>query len=261
MTSAHPTPSKPVTDLFTVGAQYGYPKTRRHPSTQQYIFGTKNGIEIFDLEKTAAALESAVAAVKAVAQSGKKVLFVGGKKEAQAIVQAACLSAQAPFVAGRWVGGTLSNFSIIHKRVEKLLGLLDEKEKGTLAKYTKKERLMIDRDIKRLEEMFGGIRALSQIPGAVVIVDPKAEKIALAEAAALSIPVVALANSDCDLKKITYPIPANDASVATIAFVVEKLAAAYAEGAAAAPAKPAGIKQGVPEHEREAPRRRARTSR
>jgi small subunit ribosomal protein S2 len=228
---------KSVADLFATGAHYGYPKARRHPTVKKYIFGAKSGVEIFDLEKTADALASAIAAVEKVAATGKKVLFVGGKREAQKIVAQFAASAGALFVAGRWVGGTLSNFDIIKKRIEKLLTLLSEREQGTLTKYTKKERLLIDRQIKRLEEMFGGIRAMTQLPGLIVVVDPKAEKIALAEAAMLHIPVVALANSDCDISAIAYTVPANDSNVATITYVVQRLADAYAKGMAQAPKK------------------------
>lgn len=226
-----------VKDLFAVGAHYGYPKSRRHPTTKKYIFGVKNNVEIFDLEKTAEALTEVCEFVENLAATGKKVLFVGGKREAQTAIASAASVADAPFVAGRWVGGTLSNFDIIRKRVEKLLTLTDEREKGTLTKYTKKERLMIDRQIKRLDEMFGGIRTLTQLPGAVVVVDPRFEKIARAEALMLKIPLIALANSDCDIRDIKYVIPCNDASIATITHVVGRIAKAYSTGVARAPKK------------------------
>ncbi len=226
-----------VKDLFAAGAHYGYPKSRRHPTTKKYIFGVKNNVEIFDLEKTAEAIDEACAFVETLAATGKKVLFVGGKREAQDVIRSAATTAGAPFVAGRWVGGTLSNFDIIRKRVEKLLTLTDEREKGTLTKYTKKERLMIDRQIKRLDEMFGGIRTLTQLPGAIVIIDPRSEKIARAEALMLKIPIIALSNSDCDIRDIAHVIPGNDASVATISYVVGRIAKAYSTGSQMVPKK------------------------
>lgn len=226
-----------VGELFAVGAHYGYPKSRRHPTTKKYIFGVKNNVEIFDLEKTAEALNEVCEFVENLASTGKKVLFVGGKREAQTAISSAASVAGAPFVAGRWVGGTLSNFDIIRKRVEKLLTLTDEREKGTLTKYTKKERLMIDRQIKRLDEMFGGIRTLTQLPGAIVIVDPRFEKIARAEALMLKIPIIALSNSDCDVRDIKHVIPCNDASIATITHVVGRIAKAYSTGAGRVPKK------------------------
>lgn len=228
---------KSVAELFAAGAHYAYPKARRHPSTKKFIFGTKGPVEIFDIEKTADALTRALEAVQKVAATGKKVLFVGGKREAQKAVRNLATVAGAPFVAGRWVGGTLSNFENIRKRVEKLLALSEEREQGTLTKYTKKERLLIDRQIKRLEEMFGGIKTMSQLPGMLVVIDPKHEKIAIAEATMLKIPVVALANSDCDISAITYPIPGSDANVAAITYVLEQLTGAYTHGAAEAPKK------------------------
>ena len=226
-----------VGELFAVGAHYGYPKARRHPTTKKYIFGVKNNVEIFDLEKTAEALNEVCDFVENLAATGKKVLFVGGKREAQTAISSAAALADAPFVAGRWVGGTLSNFDIIHKRVEKLLTLSDEREKGTLTKYTKKERLMIDRQIKRLDEMFGGIRTLTHLPGAMVIVDPQFEKIARAEALMLKIPIIALSNSDCDVRDIKYVVPCNDASIGTITYVIDRIAKAYSTGSKRVPAK------------------------
>lgn len=238
-----PDTQKTVENLFAAGAHYAYPKSRRHPTMKKYIFGAKGGVEIFDLEKTAEALEKAAAAVEKVATAGKRVLFVGGKREAQKAVRDLATVAGAPFVAGRWVGGTLSNFEIIKKRVEKLLARTEEREQGTLVKYTKKERLMIDREIKRLEEMFGGIKTMSQLPGLLVIVDPKHEKNALAEAIMLHIPVVALTNSDCDISDVTFPIPVSDANISSITYVLGRLTDAYTTGASLAPKKPITIEK------------------
>ncbi|MEK7606162.1 MAG: 30S ribosomal protein S2 [Patescibacteria group bacterium] len=224
-----------VDKLFATGAHYGYSKARRHPSAQKFIFGAKNGVDIFDLEKSVEALADVESYVKGLAQVGKQILFVGGKLEAQGAIRRAGEAIDQPFVAGRYVGGTLSNFALIRKRVEKLMTLMDEREKGTLVKYTKKERLMIDRDIKRLETTFGGLRPMRSLPGAVFVVDPKHEKNVVREAMTLRIPIIALANSDCDVSKIAHVIPGNDASVHSIAFFVDRLVESYREGAKDAP--------------------------
>ncbi len=227
-----------VEKLFATGAHYGYAKARRHPSAQKFIFGAKNSVDIFDLEKSVENIAAAETFVKALAASGKQILFVGGKIEARAAIRAAGEGLSQPFVAGRFVGGTLSNFALIRKRVEKLMNLMDEREKGELVKYTKKERLMIDREIKRLEETFGGLRPMKSLPGAMFVVDPKHEKNAVKEALDLRIPVIALANSDCDVSKIAYTIPGNDANIGSISFIISQIVAAYAEGAKDAPKAP-----------------------
>ena len=222
------TPS--VDAMFKVGAHYGFIKSRRHPTTKPFIFGVKNRIEIFDLEKTSTQLETAIEFVKKTAAAGKQIVFVGSKSEArQAVKEAADRIAQ-PYVASRWIGGTLTNFEVIRKRVEKLLDLTSQKEKNELAKYTKKERLMIDREIERLNDLFGGITSMAHLPAALFVIDPKKEHIAVAEAIEKKIPVIALAGSDCDISNISYPIVANDASIDSVAYFADKISAAFAEG-------------------------------
>lgn len=216
--------------MFKVGAHFGLLKSRRHPSTKGFVFGVKNNIEIFDLEKTQEALEKAKAFVASVAASGKQALFVGGKSEVIEAVKAAAGKAGQPMVAGRWIGGTLTNFLQIRKRIEKYENRLKEKEKGDLAKYTKKERLLIDREIANLESLFGGIVSMKDKPGVLIVVDPKKEAIAVEEARQCGIPTVAIASTDCDLSLVTCAIPANDSSAASAAFFLDELARAYAEG-------------------------------
>ncbi|HEU5114193.1 MAG TPA: 30S ribosomal protein S2 [Candidatus Paceibacterota bacterium] len=218
-----------VEAMFKVGAHFGLAKARRHPSTKPYVFGMKNKIEIFDLEKTHEALEKAKAFVASVAASGKQALFVSGKSEAIPAVRSAALKAGQPMVAGRWIGGTLTNFGQIRKRIEKFESRLKEKEKGDLAKYTKKERLLIDREIAKLETLFGGIVSMKDKPGVLIVVDPKKEAIAVEEARQTGVPVVAIASTDCDITLVNYAIPANDASAASAAFFLDELARAYSE--------------------------------
>ena len=171
-----------IENMFKAGAHFGFSKTRRHPTVTPYIFGVKNKVEIFDLEKTEVLLEKAKAFVESLAKEGKSILFVGGKSEARNAVKTGALSINMPYVDGRWIGGTLTNFMQIRKRVEKLERLTSEKEKGELAKYTKKERLLIDREIANLERFFTGIVSMKDLPKAIFVVDPKKEVTAVKEA-------------------------------------------------------------------------------
>lgn len=216
-----------IEKLFAVGAHFGYTPSRRHPSVSQYIFGAKGGTELFDLEKTSVCLSDALEVVKSLAQQRKTILFVGGKAEARESLVRAANRLNQPYVASRWIGGSLTNFSEIKKRVQRLMDLTDMREKGELAKFTKKERLLIDREIVDLETMFGGLRGMSKLPDALFVVDPKLESGSVDEARQLSIPVIAILNSDCDSSRITHPIPANDASLHSVAFILDAVAQAY----------------------------------
>ena len=225
-----PTPSKSVETMFSAGAHFGLGKSRRHPSVRPYIFGTKAGTDIFDLEKTEKLLESAKAFVAALAKDSKVILFVGGKKEASAAVKAGAQAIGMPHVEGRWIGGTITNFTQTRKRIERYERLISDKEKGELAKYTKRERMLIDKEIFSLEKMFLGIVSLKKMPDALFVIDPRREKIALKEAADFNIPVIALAGSDCKISDIKYPIVGNDSSKSSIQFFVEEIAKAYHNG-------------------------------
>lgn len=226
-----PTVNDPIIDaLFAVGAHFGYRRSKRHPTAAPFIFGAKSGVEIFDLEKTKPALEKAEEFVRNLARSGKTLLFVGGKNEARESVKNGATKLGMPAVFGRWVGGTLTNFANIRARIDKMLDLTSKREKGELAKYTKKERLLIDRDIARLEELFGGLVPLNGMPGAMFVIDPGKEYIAVTEAKKEGVPVISLASSDCDLSKVDYVIPGNDASRQSIAYFVDRIVAAYEAG-------------------------------
>ncbi len=216
-----------IDSMFKAGAHFAFSKTRRHPTTAPYIFGVKNNVEIFDLEKTSALLEKAKVYVESLAKDGKTILFVGGKSEARNAIKAGALSLNMPYVDGRWIGGTLTNFMQIRKRVEKLEKLTSEKEKGELAKYTKKERLMIDREIANLERFFTGVVSMKDLPKAVFIIDPKKEKTAVKEAQDMGIPVIALAGSDCNIKGIDFTMVGNDSSQTSVTFFVQEIVKAY----------------------------------
>ncbi len=216
--------------LHDAGTHVGFSRTRRNPSVIPFLFSTKDRTDIFDLEQTQKRLADACAFVVGLAQSGKTVLFVGGKHEAQSAIKSTAERVGAPHVAGRWIGGTLTNFKNIRKRIERLEKLMADRESGDLSKYTKRERLMIDREIDELTARFGGIVTLRDLPAALFIVDPRHEKTAVSEANQLKIPVIALASSDCDFAQVQHPIPGNDTSVRSIALVTGEIGNAIAEG-------------------------------
>jgi small subunit ribosomal protein S2 len=217
--------------MFAAGAHYGVPKARRHPTTGAFIFGQKQKVDIFDLEKTEAMLEAAKDFVRTLGQKRKSLLFVGGKPESHRYTKNEAVRVGAPYSIGRWIGGSLTNFSEIRKRIARLDTLTTDRASGALSKYTKLERLLIDREIEKLEGMYAGLSILGdKIPDALFIVDPKREMIAVREAKAKGLPIIALANSDCDLSLIDYPIPANDAASKSIAYFVTEIANAYEEG-------------------------------
>lgn len=210
--------------MFEAGAHYGYGRRRRHPSTVKFLHGSRNQRDIIDLEKTQELLATAKGFAAELTAQGSMVLFVGTKAEAKNIIRSAAESLNMPYVTERFVGGTLSNFSEIKKRVKRYLDLVEKKEKGELVYQTKKELLLIDREIERLERKFGGLsQLLERTPKALFVVDPEAEAIAVAEAQQLGIPVIALANSDCDISGIEYPIVANDSAIASIRYFVNEI--------------------------------------
>lgn len=216
--------------MFQAGAHFGYTKSRRNASVANYIFGSKNKTDIIDLEKTAELLEKAKAFVTEIAKTGKQILFVGGKSEAKNFIKDGAMSIDMPYVSGRWIGGTLTNTVEIKKRVAKFEDLEKQKEKGELSKYTKRERMLIDKEIANLEEMFLGIVGMKELPKALFVIDPKKENIAIAEAKKMNIPVIALSNTDCDIKAIDYPIVGNDSSTSSISFFVSEIVKAYKAG-------------------------------
>lgn len=238
------TPNTPVTlqrvkssdslieGMFEVGAHYGHSKSRRHPSFAPYVFGVKEGIDVINLEKTSLCLSKALGFLQESVRDGKTVLFVGTKPEVRSIVEKTALSVSAPYVTHRWIGGLITNFSEIKKRVKTLEDLLLKRERGELDVYTKVERMAIEEEIEELTSNFGGITTIHKIPDVIFVVDPRHEAIAVAEAKKKNIPVVALIGSDGDLQHIDYPIPANDAKIESVSFFMEKVADAYKKGEA-----------------------------
>lgn len=217
--------------LIDTGAHFAQARARRHPSMKSFVLGSKNKIDLLDLTKTEEFVGKAKEAMKRYGAEGKKVLFVAGKREMVRATRDAAESLSMPFVAGRWLGGTLTNFAEIKKRVERLVELEKMRESGELEKkYTKLERLMLSREEERLRERFGGLVGMEGLPAAVVVVDTRSEAIAVAEAKEKHIPVIGILNSDCDLSDATYPVIANDASVKTVKLLLAELIASYREG-------------------------------
>ena len=225
-----------VEALFTAGAHFGFVKSRRHPSAKPFIFGVKNKIEIFDLEKTKDSLNTALEFVESLGSRNAQILFVSGKNEAISAITKTAEKINMPYVAGRFIGGTLTNFPEIRKRVEKMESWISQKEKGELAKYTKKERLLIDRGIDKLRVFFFGISPMKNLPAAIFVVDAKKESIAVKEARKMGISVIALCGTDNNLNEIEFPIPGNDSSRTSIEFFLQKIAESYKAGQLKKPA-------------------------
>ena len=224
-----------IESIFKVGAHFGYSKSRRHPSMAPYIFGAKNKVEIFDLEKTTESLIEAKEFIVKCGKEGKKILFVGGKNEAQDAVRIGATTISMPYVVGRWIGGTITNFSEIKKRIEGLFELEGNREKGELSKFTKLEQLYINREIEDLSKTFGGLRLMKALPDVLFIVDTKQEAIAVSEAKKAGITVIGVLNSDCNTEDVSYRLIGNDAGMASIQFFVTYVVNAYQEGQKQAP--------------------------
>lgn len=217
--------------LFKTGAHFAQLKSRRHPSMKPFIIGTKSRVEIFDLAKTDDQLKAAKSAIQALARDGKTVLFVGGKREVSDIVRDTARRINAPYVASRWLGGTISNFTEIKKRIDRLADLSQKRDSGELNKlYTKLERIHIDREIERLTERLEGIRELARRPDAMVIVDTRHDAHATKEAREAGIPIIGIMSSDCNARDAAFPVVCNDSSRETVSLLLEELAGAYEQG-------------------------------
>lgn len=217
--------------LFSAGAHFGFGKSRRHPTVTPYLYGTKQGTDIFDLEKTSELIINAQAVLEAAGRKGDTVLFVGTKDEVSQLVKTTAESVDMPYVSNRWIGGMLTNFSEIKKRIARLLELTQQGESGELErKYTKKERVMIGREMEKLAFNFGGVKAMERMPQLMVIVDPRHDIIAVREAIELGIPTIAITSSDGNLKDITYPVVVNDALRSSVTLTLKELTDAYAKG-------------------------------
>ncbi|MEW5907719.1 MAG: 30S ribosomal protein S2 [Patescibacteria group bacterium] len=217
-------------EMTKAGMHFGYSRSRRHPRMSPYIFGARNNIEIFDLDKTVQKLEEAKNFVRNLGRENRKILFVGTKIEAKKIIEEFSKTIDMPFVSERWLGGILTNFKVIRNRMNYMDDLIKKRESGELNKYTKQERLKIEKEISDLKRNFGGLGKWESLPAALIIVDSKEEKNAIAEAKKVSIPIIAIVNSDCNPEDADYPIPANDNSLSSIQYIISELTDAYKEG-------------------------------
>lgn len=217
-------------DLLESGAHFGHRTSSMHPKMGEYVFGQRNGVHILDLAKTRQRLEEALNFVKEIASKGGVIIFVGTKPQASSIIEKCALEAQMPYVHLRWIGGTLTNFKVVSDMIKKFKKLKQDMEKGELEKYTKKEQLEFSREIKRLEELVGGLERLEKLPDALFIVDVREENIAVREARRLNIPVLAIVDTNSSPDGVTFPIPANDDGTKSIEFLVRLVKDAIIEG-------------------------------
>jgi small subunit ribosomal protein S2 len=224
-----------VEKMFKAGAHFGYSKTRRHPSVSKYIYATKNKGDIIDLEQTSLMLDKAAEFIKDLGSKGKTVLFVGTKPEAKTAIKEAAESLNMPYIVERWIGGTISNFTEIKKRIAELENYHKDSTTGGLDKYTKKERMVMSKKMEKLTRYYSGLLGLKKAPDALFVIDAKSEHIAATEAQKSNIPVIALVNSDSNIKKIDYPIVGNDSGIPSIKFFTLAIVNAYKEGTMSVP--------------------------
>ncbi len=218
--------------LLEAGVHFGHLKKKWNPKMLPYIFAEKKGIHIIDLNKTVEGLQETAAALKQIARSGKKILFVGTKKQAKDIVTECAQRVNMPFVTERWLGGMLTNFNTVRKSVKKMQSIDKMLNDGSFDSITKKERLTLTRDKDKMEKVLGGIAQLGRIPAALFIVDIGHEHIALAEAKRLGITTFGVVDTNCDPNKVDFSIPANDDATKSIAIITNYITAAIAEGLA-----------------------------
>lgn len=215
--------------LLMAGSHFGHLTRKWNPKMKPYIFMERNGIHIIDLKKTQAMLEKSFEALRDVVGRGEKVLFVGTKKQARDIVRSEAERCEMFFVTERWLGGTLTNFSTIKKSIKRLKNLEKMGVDGTYEKLTKKEALGLEKEREKMEKVLGGIKEMNLLPGAVFVVDPKRESIAVAEARKLNIPVFAILDTNCDPDDVDFPIPANDDAFKSIGLITHAVVDAIME--------------------------------
>jgi small subunit ribosomal protein S2 len=223
-------PPLPVRALLEAGVHFGHQTKRWNPKMRQYIYGARNGIHIIDLDQTARLFARAFQYVSDVVAKGGYVLFVGTKRQAQDIVQEEAARCGQHFVTNRWLGGTLTNFRTIRQGIERLRTLERMKEDGTYEQLPKKEVLGLEKERERLESYIGGIKNMHALPGAVFVIDPALEDIAVREARKLNIPIVAITDTNCDPDQIQFPIPGNDDAIRSIKLITARIADACLEG-------------------------------
>jgi len=220
-------------ELLKSGVHFGHQTAKWHPRMKPFIFTSRNGIHIIDLEKSVAMLRKAQEYVRDLVAGGGTILFVGTKRQAKEIVKQAAESSGAPSVTERWLGGLFTNYGTVGKVIERLRTLTADRAAGKLEKYVKKERIQFDEEIEKLEKLVGGMRDVTKLPNAIFVVDIKTEKTAVREAKKIGIPIVAMVDTNTDPEGIAHPIPANDDATKSIELITRLIAEAVAEGKAA----------------------------
>ena len=216
--------------LLEAGVHFGHQTRRWNPKMAEYIFQARNGIHIIDLQKTSNKLDEAYEFLKEQAEEGKTVLFVGTKKQAQECVKEAAEKSGMYYVNQRWLGGTLTNFQTIRKRIERLQELEEMEQNGTFDVLPKKEVVLLKKEMDKLNKNLGGIKEMTSLPGVMVVIDPKKEHIAILEAKKLGIPIIGLVDTNCDPDDVDYVIPGNDDAIRAVKLITDVLANAIIEG-------------------------------
>lgn len=219
-----------ILELLQAGVHFGHKESRWHPKMKQYIFGARNGVHIIDLDRTLTKLKEATDYVKGLVGRGGVVLFLGTKRQARDIIKSCAEDCGMPYVSGRWLGGTLTNFSELMLLIKRYHDLRRQKETGELEKYTKKEQAQFAKQIEELEGKVGGISSLTRPPDAIFVVDLKKEKTGVAEAVVKRIPIIALVDTNANPELAAYPIPSNDDAVKTIELMTRMITEAVKEG-------------------------------
>ena len=239
--------------LLEAGVHFGHQTRRWDPRMAEYIFQARNGIHIIDLQKTSKKIDEAYSFVKEQAEEGKDILFVGTKKQAQECVKEAAETCGMYFVNQRWLGGMLTNFGTIQKRIERLNELEKMQEDGTFDVLPKKEVILLKKEMEKLEKNLGGIKDMKKMPGVMFVVDPKKERIAILEARKLNIPVVGLVDTNCNPGDVDYVIPGNDDAIRAVKLITEVIANAVIEGKQGESFEPVAENEMVEEVENEEP--------
>jgi small subunit ribosomal protein S2 len=217
-------------DLLTAGAHFGHKVSRAHPKMREYIFGARDGISIIDLEKTEKKLKEAVDQAYKLGKEGKVLLVVGTKKQSKEIAKDLAKEADTPYLVERWVGGMMTNFEEMRKKIRKLSELKEEQEKGQLSRYTKKEQLLLSRRLEKYDREYGGVVEMTKLPDAIFLVDAVSDMTAVKEAQRMNIMLLGLSDTNADPNWFDYPVPANDDGIKSIKIVCEAVIRAYAQG-------------------------------
>ena len=210
-------------EMFKAGVFFGHKKSNRHPKMEGYIFGTRNNIQIIDLQKTMEGLQAALEFIEEIIKKGGKILFIGIRPQAQKIIEETAKNCRMPYVALRWIGGLLTNFKTIRKRIDYFIDLEKQRDTGELKKYTKKEQSKIEKEIEKLKKNYQGLCDLNKLPDAIFVLGVKGHMTPIREAKRKKIPVISLVDTDSDPTMIDYIIPANDEAISSLTLILKKI--------------------------------------